>query len=88
MAQRETLDFSSICEDVSLKATDMWSVCNIDILIIETFMYEDCVNKPLEHVAYCEYLGVVLTITRQVLNVWDNTEARNNCWHGNPISIT
>jgi len=60
MTQRETLNFSSKREGVSLKATDMGSACLIDIIIIETFMYEDCVNKPLEPVAYCEYLAVVL----------------------------
>jgi len=88
MAQRETLNFSISREDVSLKATDVWSACVIDIIIIETFMYEDCVNKPLERVAYYEYLGVVLNITRQVLCVWRNTEARNHCWRGYAISIT
>jgi hypothetical protein len=25
-------------------------------------MLEDCINKPLEPVAYCEYFGVVLKI--------------------------
>ena len=60
MAQRETLNVNSNRKDVSLKATDMCSACLVDIIIIETFMYEDCVNKPLEPVAYYKYLGVVL----------------------------
>jgi hypothetical protein len=45
----------------------MCSACLIDIAIIETFMYEDCVNKSLEPVAYDQYLGMILKITRQVL---------------------
>jgi len=48
-------------------------------------MYEDCVNIPLEPVTYCEYFGVVLKVTRQVMCVWRNTESRNNCWRGNAI---
>jgi hypothetical protein len=53
MTQRETLNFSSKREGVSLKAIDMCSACLIEIIIIETFMYEYCVNKTLEPVAYC-----------------------------------
>lgn len=69
MTQRKTLNFSSKREGVNLKATDVCSAYLIDIIIIETFMYGDCVNKPLEPVAYCEYLGVVLKETRHVLYV-------------------